>query len=103
LPSERIKIIGPRTFTDDAVASDLIRSGLPFSFSDVAGRVEEVVRLWLELADRFSAAFALYFGGLYRPPAYSDLRLWLLIQALSLYQARRERVASAASEADRVS
>jgi ApeA N-terminal domain 1 len=102
LPTEQISVVGPKTFTDESAVADLTPWDMLFSLADVTGRVDEVFRLWLDLSKRYSGAFAIYFGNIYRPSGYSDFRFFITIQALSLYQARREGVANSPARTDQL-
>ncbi len=87
MSAEDITVIGPRTFADEAEAANVLPFEMLFTLEDVSGRVAEVVRRWFQLSKQHSEAFALYFGGMYRPPGYTDLRLTMIMQVLSLYRA----------------
>lgn len=89
LPVHQISVVGPRTFSDESEAADIGWWKMLFSLSDIEGRVEHVLRSWFELSDRYSAAFAVYFGDIYKPPGYMDVDFLLTVQALALYHARR--------------
>lgn len=91
LPAEDISVVGPTTFSDESRAGDIHPFQMLFSLADITDRVEEVFRRWLELSKQYSGAFAVYFGGIYRPPGYTDLHFELMMQVLALYQAGREQ------------
>lgn len=82
---ESAKVVGAATFWDESVAANLLEWSMLFTFEDVRKRFAEVCRIWLDLSRRHQTAFAVYFGSLYRPPGYTDLRFSLLAQAISLY------------------
>ena len=81
-----LTVLGPPVFDDETAAEGLLEDDLIFGHSDVQGRFEDVIRRWFALAEKHTAAFAIYFGLKYNPPRYSDLRFQLMAQALSLYQ-----------------
>jgi hypothetical protein len=83
------KVIAAVTFWDDDVAAGLREWSMLFTFEDVRGRFAELCQQWLEVSRRHQTAFEIYFGSLYRPPGYTDLRFSLLAQALSLYTEAR--------------
>ncbi|GEM_PF-2892007 len=96
---ENITVIGPHVFSDDSLAADLLPWQMLFALSDVANRLEQVISRWLEISHRFRQAAAVYFGTQYDPPGYLDLRFPLVVQALSLYHACRNKC-SASIRAD---
>jgi hypothetical protein len=87
LAHDRITVIGPRTFDDESVSTDLLRYQMLFALSDVQHRLEDIFRNWMGLSKRYSAAVDLYFGLQYRPPEYSDFRFQVITQILALYYA----------------
>jgi len=91
LPLEDIRIVGFTTFADESQAADILPWEMLFSLTDITGRVEGVIRRWLELSRQYSEVFGIYFGGIYRPPGYADWRFPLMMQVISLYQARRRQ------------
>jgi ApeA N-terminal domain 1 len=100
LLGERISVVGPRAFSDETAAENLMPWQMLFSLSDVTNRFGEIVTKWFELSKRFPEVTALYFGTQYNPPAYSDIRFQLIVQALSLYYARREQRARSTNSSD---
>jgi hypothetical protein len=91
------KVIGAATFWDDSLAADLREWVMLFTYGDIQERFSNVCQSWLELSKVQHAAFSVYFGSLYRPPSYTDLRVSLLAQVLSLYSAGRLKTGSAPS------
>jgi hypothetical protein len=82
--NQEIEVVGPRTFVEDSEVEVLPWNNL-FKLEDVSDRVGDLFSRWLALTDRYSSAFAVYFGGQYRPPGYADFRFELAVQCLSLY------------------
>ena len=72
--SESTRVVGPAVYTDETEASDLTNSDMLFSLGDVADRFEDVIYRWFALSDRYSKVLPLYFGGIYRPPGYTEDR-----------------------------
>jgi hypothetical protein len=89
LSFERIRVVGPRTFSDETTAAEVMPFQMLFSYEDVSDRLGEVVSRWFDLSKTHHDAFALYFGGIYRPAGYTDLRLAQVLSAISLYSAKR--------------
>jgi len=84
-----LTVTGPPVFDDESAAEEVQAHKLLFGHAEVADRLEDVVRRWFNLAERHSAAFAIYFGLKYNPPRYSDFRFQLMAQAISLYHTGR--------------
>lgn len=98
--SEGVRIVGPAVYADEAEASDLDRGDMLFTLDDIGDRFEDVFRRWFALSERYSQVLPLYFGGLYRPPGYTDLRFAQVLQTLTLYQADRDANLRGSSPAD---
>ncbi len=92
------RVIGPAVYTDETEASDLTNSDMLFSLGDIADRFNDVVRRWFALSDRYSKVLPLYFGGIYRPPGYTDLRFAQVLQALTSALGRRQRTGQRQSD-----
>lgn len=90
--SEKITVTGPRKFTDETFDANLFDHDLLFTLKDVEGRLDDVLQRWLTISRRYSGALAVYFGKLYDPPGYIDLRFQLLLQAVAVYYADSRRI-----------
>jgi hypothetical protein len=88
-PPPEIRVIGPRVFSDAAVAAKALPPDMLFTLDDVQGRFGDVVSRWLELAESYRSAFDIFFGAQYAPQAYQDLRLQVIAHALHLYSEKR--------------
>ena len=100
--SEGVQIVGPAVFSDAAEASNLARGDMLFTLQDVGNRLENLLVRWFALFEHYSEVLPLYFGGIYRPPGYTDLRLTQVLQTLTLYQARRDVDGSRPTAADQL-
>ena len=61
-----------------------------FTLQDLGERFPVVMGRWLEMADKYSAAFAIYFGIQYAPLAYLDFTFLGVVQSIALYFMRRQ-------------
>jgi hypothetical protein len=91
IPVDNISVVGPTTFADESVADGLMPFKMLFSLEDVKGRLEQVFDLWLEISRRYFEALVHYFGGIYRPAGYTDLRFPQIMNALTLFQSEKRR------------
>ncbi len=85
LSPERIGVHGPTTFSDLSPTADLHAYKLLFALADIQDRLEDVFARWLRLSKRFEKAMVIYFGNLYRPAGYTDMRVQQAINAACLY------------------
>ena len=83
--AENIVVIGPTTFTDESVADGLMPYKMLFSLEDVRDRLERVFQLWLDISRRFENALVVYFGCIYSPAGYADLRFQQIMNVVDLY------------------
>jgi hypothetical protein len=67
------------------VRERLLDHHMNFSLSDVPMGFDELVRRWFALHENLRLALAPFFGLLYAPPTYVDLRLVSISQALEAY------------------
>ncbi len=67
------------------VRERLLDHHMNFAVRDVAMGFDELVRRWFALHDELRLALAPFFGLLYAPPTYVDLRLVSISQALEAY------------------
>lgn len=88
--ADRISIVGPTTFSDESQADELLPHQMLFSLPDIRHRVAEVLNRWLNVSKKFRESFAVYFGSVYRPQGYTDLRFATAMHVLSLYQSERD-------------
>jgi hypothetical protein len=89
LPIERIRVIGPLTFSDESLAEDLMPLQMLFSLEDVSDRLPACLKLWFELSLEHYQSLGIYFGSIYRPPGYTDVRFLQMMRAITLYQSKR--------------
>ncbi len=89
--SPEIRVIGPRVLPEEdeeAPAGPVRRFQMLFTFEDV--EFADLLGRWLRLTDVYADACSVFFGLQYGPPTYIDLTFACVVQALSLYYARRE-------------
>ncbi|MCI0464976.1 MAG: hypothetical protein L0Z62_49270 [Gemmataceae bacterium] len=96
-----IQVIGPRVQPEDDVeAAEPVRAfQMLFTLEDVD--FADLIGKWMRLADRYSDACSIFFGLQYGPPAYIDMTLLGVVQALSLYYAQREEGIAQRAEEER--
>jgi hypothetical protein len=100
---DNITVIGPRIFSDESAAKDLMPFKMLFSLDDVRGRLERVFNRWLDISHRFERALVVYFAGIYNPAEYSDLRFQHIMTVLALYgSAQRFGVAECSTSMDQL-
>jgi hypothetical protein len=85
--SEYVTVIGPRTYSDETEARDVMAYKMLFTMKAVENRLSDVFRRWQALSETRSEAIVQYFGFAYNPPRYSDQRFQQVAQILSLYVA----------------
>ncbi len=81
-----IHVIASRVFEDAAAAEGLIRHNMIFSLDDVRDRTVEMMGLWIEVSERLSPVCNVYFGSLYQPDAFVEVRFTAVFQALEMYE-----------------
>jgi len=85
-----IQVIGPRTFSDDSIAREMLPFSSLFTLSDIRDRFVDVFRRWFEFSRKFDHFCTFYFGQLYNPPGFTDVRFQMLGQAITIYAAHSE-------------
>jgi len=94
----RIRVIGPKVFSDPTLAARLRPGEMLFTLTEVKDRLQEIMQKWVNLANRCKDVFAIYFSTRYAPSAYTDFQLQFVAQALSLYHVGRSKLAKDLSE-----
>lgn len=84
---EYVTVLGPRTYSDETEARDVMAFKMLFTMKAVEHRLSDVLRRWQALSEARSEAILQFFGFAYNPPRYSDQRFQQVAQILSLYVA----------------
>lgn len=66
----------------------LVPDDLLLSFGAIESRFSQIVNLWLDKAEVLAPVYDLFFGTLYAPDMYMQVRFLLLAQALETYHRR---------------
>lgn len=84
--NDDIHVIGARVFDDTEAAEGLTPHKMIFSLNDVRDRATEIIGRWIEASERLSRICNVYFGSLYQPGAFVDMRFLAVFQALEVYE-----------------
>jgi len=60
-----------------------------FTFRDISGKFESILKNWLEKAEMLKPVYDLYFGTLYNPRMYLQHQFLSMIQAVEAYHRRK--------------
>src|SRR5262245_58702012 len=99
-PPDFLDVVGPRIFTDVAVAAKALPHDMLFTLDDVRDRFEILVPRWLALSETYRGAFESFFSAQYASRMYQDLRLQVAAHALHLYHESRVGGLAAVLDAD---
>jgi hypothetical protein len=88
-PFGEIRIIGPRVMPEDRGDQPRHQEFL-FTIADLTRPLPEFIATWLGVARKYADACTIYFAPKYAPPAYIDMKFPVIVQALLLYDSRRE-------------
>ena len=70
-------------------SSKIHPSDMLFTFSDISGKFENILKNWFEKAEMLKPVYDLYFGTLYNPRRYLQHQFLSMIQAVEAYHRRR--------------
>lgn len=82
---DQVAVVGPTTYPDPSTADRLMPFEMLFSLGDVRSRLERVFQRWFEISKRFEGALVVYFGGMYRPAGYTEIRFQQIMQVVDLF------------------
>jgi hypothetical protein len=87
-----IRVIGPRVHPAEEQEKDQKRMHhwqMLFSVEDIGTDLPSFFTEWFRFSETFRDACNVYFGVIYGPPAYLDVKFMSIVQAFELYFARR--------------
>jgi len=70
-------------------ASSKIYPNMLFTFRDISGKFESILKNWFEKAEMLKPVYDLYFGTLYNPRMYLQHQFLSIIQAVEAYHRRK--------------
>jgi hypothetical protein len=88
-PTMDVKVVGQRIVGGSADEPSFTPHRMLLPLETLEPRLSDVVVQWLKVSSVYRNVCNIYFGLLYAPGAYVDMRLLGISQALELYQARR--------------
>ncbi len=86
---EQVRVFEPRVVENEKAVARLMPYQMLFSLADIQPGLAQLVTKWLEVWEHYKDACEPFFGVVYRPNAFTELRYLLAYQAIEVYYSLR--------------